>query len=151
MSDKNRLFVCRPGSSVMVILGLMLAFNAQSQSPALFIPIEQQQLIEQQRNAYLEALSTTNVLEQDDANDAEVTEGFRLNAIINRNGQRLAIINGHTYPERTAQNGIHVHRIYENSVSLTLEQTQQWGRARIGVLYNSADWPKTPASIITIK
>lgn len=78
-------------------------------------------------------------------------EYFTVHAIVTRNGQRLAIINGETYAERTAKKGIRVHRIDADRVTLTLEANEQWGRARLGVTYSLVAWPNEATTNLDIK
>ena len=112
---------------------------------------EDQQRIEQQRQAYQTGLLNQAQAEEDGQQISMTFEHFTVSAIVNRNGQRLAIINGKTYPERTLKEGIHVHRIYEKSVTLTLEASQQWGRAQLGTTYSTAHWPNGVVSNIELK
>ncbi|WP_157792585.1 hypothetical protein [Thiomicrospira microaerophila] len=102
-----------------------------------------QQRIEQQREAY--RLSQTQGIPQPSRDSAVQTHVnprlFSVDAIMNVQGQRLAIINGVSYAEKTVKNGIHVHRIFEGFVTLTLEESEQWGRAQVGVRYSSESWP----------
>jgi hypothetical protein len=144
-------FSARPGYQWKVFLLFLLLFNwipvsATTAWPNIFMSAEQQQIIERQRESHARsAHSNALLLRSEEASQVDF-EVFSITAILSVEGQRLAVINGISYRERMAKNGIHVHRIYEDSVTLTLEQTKQWGRAKVGLTYTNVSWPNQQTS-----
>ncbi|WFE68722.1 hypothetical protein P8S54_11005 [Thiomicrospira sp. R3] len=71
---------------------------------------------------------------------------FYLKHIID--GLRQAIINGQVFNEREEKDGIHVHRIFSNYVTLTT--LGQWGRLELGMAYELSAWPNRPENTIRV-
>ncbi|WFE68676.1 hypothetical protein P8S54_10770 [Thiomicrospira sp. R3] len=125
-----------------------------AQWPSIFMSPATQQALEQQRLAFQQGAlnSSAPPVEASETLATGVhVEYFTVHAIVTRNGQRLAIINGETYAERTAKKGIRVHRIDADRVTLTLEANEQWGRARLGVTYSLVAWPNEATTNLDIK
>lgn len=133
---KKRL-ITRPGMALML---LSLVTSVQADFPELFFNDQQRKSLEQQRQAYF----NQDKKKRSDEPFSATKESIKLHiqAIFTVNGKRLVQINGEIYDERQQKNNIHVHRIYENYATLTL--AGKWGKAKVGRVYESLDWPDAP-------
>ena len=133
----------RPAS--VLLSAILMVSGAQAQMPSLLLTPEQRDLLEQKRQAHFLQPERPQQMpsEPNEAPDLVVEAApLKVSAILNLQGQRQAVINGVTYRERETKDGIHVHRIYPQSVTLTTRG--KWGRANLGVRYELAQWPNPP-------
>lgn len=116
--------------------------------PGLLMKPEVRALLEQQRVRHF--LPTPEVIpdEEEGVEEDTVKGQLRLSAIINSNGRRQAIINGQVFNEREEKEGIQVHRIFSNYVTLTT--LGQWGRLELGMTYELFAWPNRPENNIKV-
>ena len=134
----------RPGSCLVLILFSQLAWA----QPALFFTESQHQQIEQQRQAFL----NQEKVEQTQTPDlalAVVKGELRVQAILKINGEPYVQINDQLFRQRDQKEGIHVHRIYQNRVALTVQG--RWGQARVGQSFELQNWPQAKESKVNVK
>ncbi|MBE0492951.1 MAG: hypothetical protein IBX48_01275 [Thiomicrospira sp.] len=135
---------------LIVLMSLCVSAPIQAQIASLLMTPEQRQLIDFERQAYL----TKPIVKKDDKTPEKieapglVMEGGTLfvSAILQQNGHKRVQINGVIYKAPESKLGVQVHRIDDQSVTLTTNG--KWGRAKIGVLYDLNDWPNPPESKI---
>ena len=136
----------RPGWCLSLVLFSQLAW-AQAQ-PALFFTESENKRIEQQRQAFL----NQEIVEQTQTPDLvlPVVKGeLRVQAILKIKGEPFVQINDQLFRQREQKEGIHVHRIYQNRVTLTVQG--RWGQARVGQSFELQNWPQAKESKVNVK
>lgn len=136
---------------LFLLLASLLSSQAiQAEMPRLLMTPDQRQIIEAERQTYLTQPpeQKTEITSTKSESPGLVTEVKTLfvSAILVYQGHKRAQINGDIYKESELKHGIQLHRIEDQTVTLSVNG--QWGRAKIGVLYPLKDWPKPPQSKI---
>ena len=138
------LGITRPGAWLVLVLFSPLAWA----KPALFFTEAQRDRIEQQRQVFLNQ-DKTKPKQATDAEQPKVSGQIRVQAILAINGESYVQINDRLFRQREQKEGIHVHRIYQNRVTLTVQG--RWGQARVGQTYELQNWPQAKQVRVSVK
>lgn len=144
-----KVFMCQ----LVMLTSLLGAPFVQAEIPALLMTPEQRQTIDRARQTYLtqpmeKEVEKTSVKKETPGLVVE-DKTLLVSAILNHSGDKRVQINGIIYKESEFKQGIQVHRIGNQTITLTANG--KWGRAKIGVLYDLNDWPLAPESKIRTK
>ncbi len=145
VSFKSRIFkvfMCQ----LVMLASLLGASFVQAEIPALLMTPEQRQTIDRARQTYLTQPVEKASVKTEARGLVIEDKTLLVSAILNHNGDKRVQINGVIYKESELKQGIQVHRIGNQTITLTANG--KWGRARIGVLYDLNDWPVEPESKI---
>lgn len=136
---------------VITLLSSFVLFGLQPSwaQPELFMNQVQRMSIEQQRQAYLRGERQTQQAAplSEQAQENIIPPGLvKVQSIFTVNNQPFVQINGEIFSERQQKGAIHVHRVYDDHVTLSLDG--RWGRAKLGVFYQRQIWPQLPVEQI---
>lgn len=148
---KSNLFK-RVNCLFILLASLLNSQVIQAEMPRLLMTPDQRQTIEAERQTYLTQPPPEQKIEKTSEKSEAPGLGTEektlfVSAILSYQGHKRAQINGEIYQESELKQGIQLHRIAEQSVTLSVHG--QWGRAKVGVLYHLKDWPKPPQSKIS--
>lgn len=137
-----KVFMCQ----LLMLTSLLGTSLVQAEIPALLMTPEQRQTIDSARQTYLTQPVEKASVKTEAPGLVVEDKTLLVSAILNHNGDKRVQINGVIYKESEFKQGIQVHRIGNQTITLTANG--KWGRARIGVLYDLNDWPLAPESKI---
>lgn len=135
---------------LIVLVSLLGVSTVHAQVSTLLMTPEQRQSIDAERQAYLTQPTDKQVKKTPTKRESpglvQQEKTLLVSAILKSNGNKQVQINGAIYKESESKQGIQVHRIGNQTITLTANG--KWGRAKVGVLYDLNDWPKSPESVI---
>lgn len=135
---------------LILLLSLLVIPSVQAQVSTLLMSPEQRQSIDAERQVYLNKPIPKDVekiaVNRESPGLVMQEKTLLVSAILKSNGHKRVQINGVIYKQHESKQGIQVHHIGNQTITLTANG--KWGRAKMGVLYDLNEWPKAPESKI---